>query len=160
MSQRRPRAATCVRDVTDSKTTSVDLRVGGSDSGLDARLSQELDAFNMAASGIDDQQEFTVKVEDETGLLAGLSGWTWGTAAGIGMVWVRDDSRRSGVGGRLLDAAEQIARERGCQRLTVSSFTFQAPAFYERHGFVEFARTDGLPVEGQADVHFVKMLHR
>jgi len=39
-----------------------------------------------------------------------------------------------------------------------SSFTFQAPGFYERHGFVEFAWTEGLPVEGQADVHFVKML--
>lgn len=74
------------------------------------------------------------------------------------MVWVREDSRRSGVGSRLLAAAEQVARDRACQRLTVSSFTFQAPAFYERYGFVEFARTEGLPVEGQADVHFVKML--
>lgn len=74
------------------------------------------------------------------------------------MVWVREDSRRSGVGGRLLTAAEQVARDRACRRLTVSSFTFQAAAFYERHGFVEFARTEGLPVEGQADVHFVKML--
>lgn len=74
------------------------------------------------------------------------------------MVWVREDARRSGVGSRLLVAAEQIARERACKRLTVSSFTFQAPPFYERHGFVEFARTEGLPVDGQADVHFVKML--
>ena len=134
--------------------------MGGSDPDLDARLSQELDSYNAAASGSGDQREFTVKVEDSRGLMAGLSGWTWGTAAGIGMVWVRAGSRRSGVGGRLLDAAERIARERGCQRLTVSSFTFQAPAFYERHGFVEYARTEGLPTEGQADIHFVKMLDR
>ncbi len=131
---------------------------GGGDSDLDERLSKELDAYNVAASGFDDQQEFTVKVEDDRGLVAGLSGWTWGTCAGIAMVWVREDNRRSGVGSRLLAAAEQVARDRACQRLTVSSFTFQAPAFYERHGFVEFARTEGLPVEGQADVHFVKML--
>ena len=38
------------------------------------------------------------------------------------------------------------------------SFTFQAPAFYERHGFVETGRTEALPVEGHADVHFVKVL--
>jgi GNAT superfamily N-acetyltransferase len=134
------------------------VRFGGGDSDLDERLSKELGAYNVAASGFDDQQEFTVKVEDDRGLVAGLSGWTWGTCAGIAMVWVREDSRRSGVGSRLLAAAEQVARDRACQRLTVSSFTFQAPAFYERHGFVEFARTEGLPVEGQADVHFVKML--
>lgn len=141
--------------MSHTDATPVDLHVGGSDSDLDARLSQELDTCNVAASGIADQREFTVKVEDSEGLVAGLSGWTWGTAAGIGMVWVREDSRRSGLGGRLLHAAERVARQRGCQRLTVSSFTFQAPAFYERHGFVE---TEGLPAEGQADIHFVKLL--
>ena len=60
--------------------------------------------------------------------------------------------------GTQVSTAEQVARERRCRRLTVSSFTFQAPSFYARHGFVEFARTQGLPVEGQADIHFVKML--
>lgn len=137
-----------------------DLHIAEGDPDLDARLSKELDAYNVAACGISDQQEFTVKVEDSDGLVAGLSGWTWGTCAGIGMVWVRDDHRRGGLGSRLLAAAEQVARARGCERITVSSFTFQAPAFYERHGFVEFARTAGLPVSGQADVHFVKMLIR
>lgn len=146
--------------MTTSDGERSELDVAGPDAALDARLSEELDTYNVAASGIDDQREFTVKVEDDRGLLAGLSGWTWGTCAGIAMVWVREDGRRSGVGSRLLAAAEQVARDRGCQRLTVSSFTFQAPAFYERHGFVEFARTEGLPVEGQADVHFVKMLVR
>lgn len=100
-----------------------------------------------------------MKVEyDEGELRAGLSGWTWGTSAGIEMVWVRADARRVGVGSRLLAAAEHVARGRGCERLVVSSFTFQAPAFYARHGFVETGRTEGLPVQGHADVHFVKLL--
>lgn len=133
--------------------------LGGADADLDSRLSGELDAYNTAASGVDDQREFTVRVEDADGqLLAGLSGWTWGTCAGVAMVWVREDHRRGGLGRKLLAAAEQVARERGCTRLTVSSFTFQAPAFYERYGFVETGRTEGLPVEGHADVHFVKLL--
>ena len=133
--------------------------LGGADADLDSRLSGELDAYNTAASGVDDQREFTVRVEDADGqLLAGLSGWTWGTCAGVAMVWVREDHRRGGLGRKLLAAAEQVARERACTRLTVSSFTFQAPAFYERYGFVETGRTEGLPVEGHADVHFVKLL--
>lgn len=135
------------------------VTVAGADADLDARLSRELDAHNVAASGVDDQREFTVKVEDEQGLLlAGLSGWTWGTCAGIAMVWVHEDARQRGLGARLLEDAEVVARARGCRRLTVSSFTFQAPAFYEAHGFVETGRTQGVPVEGEADVHLVKLL--
>ena len=150
-----------VPPVTADETTSSPgrLTTADSDPDLDSRLSDELDVYNVAASGVGDQREMTVKVEDGAGrLLAGLSGWTWGTCAGIGMVWVREDSRRSGWGARLLDAAEQIARERGCRQIIVSSFTFQAPSFYERHGYVEFGRTENLPVEGSADVHFAKSL--
>ena len=58
----------------------------------------------------------------------------------------------------MLEAAEELARERGCRQILVSSFTFQAPAFYQRNGYVEIGRTEGIPVEGSADVHFVKSL--
>jgi GNAT superfamily N-acetyltransferase len=134
--------------------------IAGGDPDLDSRLSAELDTYNLAASGLNVlPDEFTVKAEDDAGrLVAGLSGWTWGTCAGIAMVWVREDSRKAGWGGLMLEAAEDLARERGCRQIQVSSFTFQAPAFYARHGYVEFARSEGLPVEGQADVHFVKLL--
>lgn len=135
------------------------LSVGGGDAALDSRLSDELDAYNFAAVGHSNLEELTVKVEDTNGdLVAGLSGWTWGTCAGIGMVWVREDNRKGGWGARLLAAAEEVARDRGCRQVLVSSFTFQAPDFYRRHGYVEFARSEGLPVEGAADVHFVKPL--
>ena len=135
-----------------------DVNVGAADSALDERLSQELDTFNFAAVGRDDLRELTVRIDDAGDLVAGLSGWTWGTCAGIGMVWVREADRRDGWGARLLEAAEQEARHRGCRQVLVSSFTFQAPAFYARHGYVEFARSPDLPVEGEADVHFVKHL--
>jgi GNAT superfamily N-acetyltransferase len=135
------------------------LTVGGKDAELDARLDAELTAFNLATSGVHEQAEFTVKVEDDAGeLVAGLSGWTWGTCAGISLVWAREDRRGRGSGARLLAAAEEVARERGCTQIVVSSFTFQAPGFYERHGFVETGRTEGLPIEGAADVHLVKRL--
>ena len=134
------------------------LTVGDGDPALDERLSSELAAFNVAAVGRDDLREFTVKAEDGDELVAGLSGWTWGTCSGIGMVWVREDARRDGWGGRLLFAAEDVARERGCRQVLVSSFTFQAPDFYRRHGYVEFARSPDLPIEGEADVHFLKVL--
>jgi GNAT superfamily N-acetyltransferase len=135
-----------------------DLTVGEADSALDEQLGNELDRHNFAAVGRDDLRELTVRVEDAGELVAGLSGWTWGTSAGIAMVWVRDADRRGGWGARLLEAAEREARDRGCRQVLVSSFTFQAPHFYARHGYVEFARSPDLPVEGEADVHFLKLL--
>ncbi len=77
--------------------------------------------------------------------MAGVSGWTWGVAAGIGMTWVREDQRGTGVGRRLLDAFEDEARRRGCGHVYVTSFTFQAPAFYERAGYRELFRWDDVP---------------
>ncbi|GAB3681640.1 GNAT family N-acetyltransferase [Angustibacter aerolatus] len=135
------------------------LTVGGADRALDQRLGDELNAFNLDASGSRDQRELSIRVDDEDGeLVAGLSGWTWGTCAGVAMLWVREDSRRDGWGARLLHEAEQVARERGCRQVVVSSFTFQAPGFYQRHGYVEHGRTTALPVQGEADVHMTKVL--
>jgi GNAT superfamily N-acetyltransferase len=74
--------------------------------------------------------------------------------------WVRKEQRRTGQGARLVEAAEAIARERGCERLNLFSFTYQAPDFYARHGYVEVARIEAMPVVGHADVHFVKHLRQ
>jgi GNAT superfamily N-acetyltransferase len=135
------------------------LGVGGADADLDATLNRELTTFNEAASGVLDQRELTVRVTDADGaLIGGLSGWTWGTCAGVGMFWIREDARRSGWGSRMLAAAEAEAVARGCGQMVLSSFTFQAPDFYRRHGYVETGRTEGLPVAGMADVHFRKDL--
>ena len=137
----------------------VNLTVGGADAALDERLSTELTSYNEDATGVRDQREVTVKVLDDAGdLVAGLSGWTWGTCAGIELVWVHEAHRAAGWGGRLLAAAEEEARSRGCHQVLVSSFTFQAPDFYRQHGYVERGRSEGIPLAGASDVHFRKRL--
>ena len=127
---------------------------------LDQRLSGELDAVNAAATvGTAPARELTVQIVDDAGeLAAGLSGWTWGVAAGIGMTWVREASRRHGLGSRLLTEFEDEARARGCTHVFVTSFTFQAPGFYERHGYREIFRWEGVPTPDAADVHLRKDL--
>jgi ribosomal protein S18 acetylase RimI-like enzyme len=112
--------------------------------------------FNIQATGVNNQRGLTVQVSDIEGLIAGLSGWTWGTCACIDWLWVRPDQRRLGWGSRLLAAAEREATARSCAQILVSSFTFQAPEFYARHGFKELSRTTGIPIEGNAEVHFQK----
>jgi GNAT superfamily N-acetyltransferase len=133
--------------------------VGEGDGELADRLGKELTDHNTRVTGVGDQRGLSVQVHDADGdLVAGLTGWTWGTCAGIELVWVRDDKRRGGLGGRLLEAAEAEARRRGCVQMLVSSFTFQAPEFYKRRGYMEFARSEGIPTAGGADVHMVKPL--
>ena len=68
-----------------------------------------------------------------------------GVAGGIGMTWVRDDARGTGVGQQLLTAFEDEAAARGCDHVFVTSFTFQAPQFYAKHGYREIFRWDGVP---------------
>jgi GNAT superfamily N-acetyltransferase len=136
------------------------LSVGHRDAELNARLSDGLDEINFPATGTTaaDQGTLSVKVLDDTGeLVGGLAAWTWGGLLGIEMLWVREDSRGDGWGSRILHAAEEEARRRGCDRACVSSFTFQAPSFYQRNGYVETGRTLGFPGDA-ADVHMYKEL--
>ncbi|MEU6205478.1 GNAT family N-acetyltransferase [Micromonospora musae] len=139
-------------------TTGPILHVGGEDAELTERIDRELTAFNNAATGADDEAGLSVRVTDGDGeLIAGLTGWTWGGRAGINTVWVRADRRRDGWGGRLLRAAEEEARRRGCTEISVSSFSFQAPDFYRRHGYTDTGIRDGIP-GGHVDHHFWKSL--
>ncbi|MFF2773525.1 GNAT family N-acetyltransferase [Streptomyces sp. NPDC058052] len=137
------------------------LTVGNRDPELAKLLDSGLDAYNFAATGTtaEDQGELSVRAVDPAtgGTVGGLTAWTWGGLLGIDMLWVHEDHRRDGWGSRLLRAAEAEARRRGCDRAVVSSFTFQAPDFYRRHGYVETGRTLGIP-GGAEDVHFHKSL--
>ncbi|MEU8590686.1 GNAT family N-acetyltransferase [Streptomyces sp. NPDC048664] len=136
------------------------LSVGHHDKKLNRRLSKGLDEFNQRATGTTDadQGELSVKAVDDAGeLIGGLSGSTWGGLLDIDMLWVREESRGDGWGSRLLLAAEEEARRRGCDRACLSSFTFQAPEFYRQHGYVETGRTPGIP-GGAEDVHLYKSL--
>jgi GNAT superfamily N-acetyltransferase len=134
--------------------------VADGDPDLDRRLSHELDKVNAVATGdVGPSRELTVQILDESGqLAAGMSGWTWGVAAGIAMTWVRDGARGDGLGATLLTAFEKEARSRGCTHVFVTSFTFQAPGFYEHHGYREIFRWQGVPTPEADDVHLRKEL--
>ena len=94
---------------------------------------------------------------DDGDLRGGLYGWTWGGCGYIDLLWVRDDQRGRGLGARLLAAAEAEIRRRGCDRVALSTHTFQAPGFYARLGYAECGRTPGYPHDHD-DIHLLKQL--
>ena len=74
------------------------------------------------------------------------------------MTWVREDHRGTGVGTSAMTAFENEARSRGCTHVFVTSFTFQAPGFYQRLGYREIFRWESVPTAGRDDVHLRKEL--
>ncbi|MEU4489208.1 GNAT family N-acetyltransferase [Streptomyces purpurascens] len=100
---------------SEQHTVATDLRVGGQDDDLETRLDEELTAFNTAAADGAVTEPLTVRATDETGeLIGGLTAWTWGSLCSVDMLWVREDQRHAGWGGRLMRAAEAEAARRGC----------------------------------------------
>lgn len=139
--------------------TGVTMTVGSADEALDLRLNEELDRFNESAtSDVPPAQELTVRAEHAGRLVGGLSGWTWGQASAIAMMWVEEETRGAGLGASLIGAFENEARDRGCLHIFVTSFTFQAPGFYQRLGYREVFRWRSVPIVGRDDVHMYKEL--
>ena len=109
-------------------------------------LEDRIYEFNSSATGITDGEWLAIFVKDEEGrIVAGISGNTWGGCLEIRQFWVEEVRRKQGVGTRLLGAAEDEARRRGCRQILLMTFTFQAPAFYARHGFEVIAVVDDHP---------------
>jgi GNAT superfamily N-acetyltransferase len=111
-----------------------------------------------ASTGLDDGRLLRVAARGSDGeLLAGLCGWTWGGCGYVEFLWVRADQRGSGLGTRVLVAAEEEVRRRGCEQVALSTHSFQAPRFYARRGYVECGRTPAYP-RGHDQIHLVKRL--
>ncbi|MBV9827149.1 MAG: GNAT family N-acetyltransferase [Alphaproteobacteria bacterium] len=89
---------------------------------------------------------FAVMVRDEANAIrAGLVGNTYAGWLFIQYLWVDAALRRGRIGGGLIAEAEKHAVAQGCHAAFVDTFSFQAPGFYRRQGYREFARLDYPP---------------
>jgi GNAT superfamily N-acetyltransferase len=111
-----------------------------------AILDGQLESFNAQETGRNDFRPLHLVVRGDDGsLIAGLktvTGWDW---LHVQVLWVHENHRRKGLGSFLLQNAEGEARRRGCLGACLSSYSFQAPEFYERHGYAVFGQIDDYP---------------
>jgi ribosomal protein S18 acetylase RimI-like enzyme len=122
-------------------------RLSPREQAIAQQLIEAVERFNIETTGIRDVRELLVTETGHDGeLLGGVYGWSWGGTCWIDALWVGEAMRRRGAGSRLLEAAEEIARGRGCHQLALDTHTFQAPDFYARHGFELVGRLPDYPV--------------
>ncbi|WP_051213358.1 GNAT family N-acetyltransferase [Rubritepida flocculans] len=123
-----------------------------------AAIQRGLHLFNQEMGGPYDREPVTVLARDEQevvkGGLLGLTYWNW---LFIDWLWLAREVRGRGLGTELLARAEAIARARGCTDAYTDTFSFQAPHFWERNGWTEAGRLDGMP-PGHARIWYRKKL--
>ena len=76
------------------------------------------------------------------GGVTGETNWGW---LYVDCFWLPDELRGAGWGAKLLGAAENEARARGCRHAWLSSYSFQAPGFYEKLGYRVLGVLEGYP---------------
>ena len=121
-------------------------------------LEDRIYEFNSAVTGITDGEWLAIFVRDvNRRIVAGIAGNTWGRCLEIRQLWVESSQRKQRLGTKLLAAAEQEARRRGCEQVLLMTFAFQALAFYAKHGFEVIASVDDHPL-GHANLLLRKRL--
>ncbi len=134
---------------------------------LRGEVADGLRAHNEARHGPAGLEPVAFLVRDGDRVVAGLLGRLWWRWLHVEKLWVSEGLRGRGVGGRLLDAAEHHARERGCVGAALDTIDPAAYAFYTRRGYEPFGvledfppgarqwflrrRLDGAPAGGDAD---------
>lgn len=101
--------------------------------------------FNFNAYGPSGRMAFAAVLVDPrtqaaVGGLYGEASFGW---MFVQLLVVPEEFRGRDIGTRLLDAAEDFARERRCRGVWLDTFDFQARGFYEKRGYRLFGTLDG-----------------
>jgi GNAT superfamily N-acetyltransferase len=117
-----------------------------------------ISAFNKEKAGDGREQSlcFVLQGPDEEiiGGVIGETHWDWFY---ISLMWIKEEFRGRGYGHRLMEMAEDEARGRGAKHAYLDTFSFQAPDFYQQHGYEVFGELQDFP-EGHQRYYLKKQL--
>jgi ribosomal protein S18 acetylase RimI-like enzyme len=123
-------------------------------------LRQNLFEYNAFRAEPENYEPLLLILRDMTGkVMAGLSGEIYYQWLFIELIWVSEHIRGQGHGRMLLGLAEKEACSRRCRQVWLDTFTFQAPGFYEKQGYILFGELADYP-PGNTRYFFRKKLDR
>jgi ribosomal protein S18 acetylase RimI-like enzyme len=100
------------------------------------------DFFDMG----DSDPQVAVYARDENGqIVGGIVGEIHWTTVVIDHLWAAESQRGRGLGSALLRGIEAEGARLGCTSAYVTTFDFQAPAFYQRFGYRLIGQLDDYP---------------
>lgn len=128
----------------------IEIKVNPGEDERSAILSP-LRAHNLSRAGDPKPETIALLVRDEHSneIIGGLYGDIFYRWLFIELLAIPEQTKGQGIGSRLMNMAEDLAHERGCVGIWLDTFDFQAPAFYEKHGFTQFGQLDDFPPEHQ-----------
>ncbi len=109
-------------------------------------IGQGIDHYNAQEAGDPKAQRicFAIQSQDQDivgGVIAAIY-WDW---LYIDLMWIQEELRGRGFGTRLLTLVEDEAKQRGAKHAYLDTFSFQAPAFYQKHGYQVFGELHDFP---------------
>lgn len=125
---------------------------------VSGRLWKGLLKFNREQAGPFHYTRNVLTARDANGkLLGGLILESYWRESYVELLWLSKPARGSGLGSQLIKEAERRAKKRGSHLIHLNTFSFQAPGFYEKHGYRRFGGMSGSP-KGESRHYYVKHL--
>ena len=92
-------------------------------------------------------EEYRFTAEDDSGdIIGSITGRAYYNEVHIGDLIIDKKYRGQGIGTKLITAVEEEYRNKGFEKITLTTFGFQAPGFYKKLGYsLEFVREDKNP---------------
>ena len=99
-------------------------------------IREELNQFNNERVGEHDHTPLNIVEYDTNGNIIGgiLGGTYWGWMY-VDILQVHENHRYKGIGSKLLREAEKEAVRRDCHHVHLDTMSWQAPEFYQKHGY-------------------------
>lgn len=122
-------------------------------------IQRHLIEHNVSSSDIASEEDIVVSATKPDGeVIGGVSATLWGACLEIKFIWVSDHERGHRIGSRLMQELERTSRSKGCRRVLVDTYSFQAPSFYINQGYRECFRVDGYSTGNISKIFFMKEL--
>jgi ribosomal protein S18 acetylase RimI-like enzyme len=113
---------------------------------ISKELLKEVLRYNAQKAGPLNDARIVLTVRDgDNKMIAGLVAVYYWNGIFIDLLWVSESFRGRGIGTELMSRAETESKGRGGEIAFLSTWSFQAPAFYERLGYRAFGTLEGMP---------------
>ena len=122
-------------------------RVNEADDIIGSFIHEEFVSYGEQNGVALNYDEFCFVAEDDDGKILGvITGRAYYNEVHIGDLIVSRECRKGGIGRSLVIAVEDAYKGKGYDKITLTTFGFQAPEFYKKLGYgVEFIREDNDP---------------